>query len=143
VDEAQLALVEVGEREFVVARAGGEEAAEQLCAAGGPAVPGVWVAAALVLGPAGAERGEVAGRDLLALGIREALVLLGVGLAQPPEVVVEGPVLHHQDDEVVDLDVARLRERVVPPVGLRGLGQDRRGGQGGAAGEAGCEGRAL
>ena len=37
---------------------------------------------------------------------------------EPPEVVVEGAVLHHHDHEVVDREVARTRER-------RGLGLRR------------------
>jgi hypothetical protein len=74
-DEAQLAAVEVGERELVVARALGEEAAEQLSAALVPAVAGVRMAAALVLHAAAAERG--------ARGVGVALLLRGVRVAHP------------------------------------------------------------
>src|SRR6185369_9579022 len=78
VDEAELAAVEVGEGELVVARALGEEAAEQLGAALVPAVAGVGMAAALVLHAAAAERREVAGRHGIARRVRVALLLQAV-----------------------------------------------------------------
>ena len=74
-DEAEVALVEVGERELVVARAGRQEPAVQLSAPGLPAVAGVGVAAALVLGAAGAEGREVAGRDALPGGVGNLALL--------------------------------------------------------------------
>jgi hypothetical protein len=127
VDEAEVALVEVGERELVVARPGCQESAVQLRAARLPAVAGIRVATALVLRAARAERREVARGHLLAERVRIALGLIRVRVAQPAEVVVERPVLHHQDDEVVDRDVPRRGQRVAEPVGLSLLGEDRGG----------------
>ena len=82
-DVGEVALVEVGEGELVVLRAGREEAAVELRAPGVPTVARVGMAAALVLGAAGAEGREVAGRDALPGGVGEGLVLSSVLVLQP------------------------------------------------------------
>ena len=115
VDVGQFALVEVGQRELVGVGALRQEASVELGPARVPAVPGVGVAAALVLRSPRAERLEVPRRDLLSLRVREVLVLDAVGLVrEPAEVVVERAVLHAEHHEVVDLDVARARQPVAP-----------------------------
>src|SRR5215207_4530846 len=143
-DEAELAAVEVGERELVVPRAAGEEATQQLGAARLPAVPRVGVAAALVLHTAVAECREVARGHLDPRGVGEALLLERVGVGGgPAEVVVERPVLHHQDDEVVDLDVARPRQRVVAKASLGRLREQGGSREARGPGEPRGPGRAL
>ena len=123
--ELDVALVVVGQREHVVAAALGEEAVAQLPAALLPPVAGIGVAAAL---PLGLERRRVPRRDLLAGGgVEEALVLLAVGRVDPAEVVVERPVLHHHHDDVVDRHVAGAREGA--PLRGGGLGDQGSGGE--------------
>ena len=136
-DEAELAVVVVGERELVVAAAVGHEAAVQLRSAGTPAVPRVWMAAALPFG--GAHRRCVTRLDRIALWVQVGGLLQAVheaGLTQPTEVVVERAVLHHHDHEVVDRHLTRGGER--GSLRRRGLLEQQVGGQeAGGAGEAG------
>ena len=74
---------------------------------------------------------ERMGRVLLAVlvGVMQPLVL-AVGAREPPEVMVEGAVLHHQHDEGVDGDVAGAREAVLGlnlrRLGDEGLGREHR-----------------
>ncbi len=107
VNEGQLALVVVAERELVVAAALADEPAAQLGPSRLPAVAGIGMPAALKTRLA--ERVGRTGGHGLALGGAKALALDGVGAGQPAEVVVERAILHHQDHEMVDLDVARAR----------------------------------
>jgi hypothetical protein len=144
VEEAELALVVVGERKLVVARALGEEAAAELGAAAVPTVSRILVAAALVLDTARAERREMLGRHHPSVGRAEALLLDAVRVRVPAEVVVERPVLHHQDHEVVDLHVPPARHVRAAVRGLGGLREDGAGGQaGGHPGESRAVCRAL
>ncbi len=79
------------------------------------------------------------GRDHPAVGGPEALVLEAVRVGIPAEVMVERPVLHHQDHEVIDLHVARARHVGPAMGGLGGFGEDRAGGKaGGQPGQAGA-----
>ena len=158
----EVALVVVAERELVVGA--GQEAvrlaarvgarAAELLAAVVPAVAGVGVAAALPLGRA--ERRRVPGGDarVAVVRVRVGAALHGVGVRQPAEVVVEGPVLHHQHDEVVDRHVARggkLRRERLAAGGLaeeqvqrqRRGGADRAGGVGAAPQEVAAPHRRL
>ena len=124
-DEAEVALAVVADRELVVA--GLEEAvhraAVELVAPALPRVVGVGVAAALPVGRQAVGRVRVA----LEVGVGQAR-LAAVGVGHPAEVVVEGPVLHHQHDERVDRQVARRRE-VLAPLPLGRLGDERLGRQ--------------
>jgi hypothetical protein len=143
VDELELALVVVAEGEDVVLAALGQEAALELGATGVPAVARVGVAAAL---PVGLEVGRVLGRNVLAGGVvAERLLLDAVrDVRQPAEVVVERPVLHHHQDEVVDLDVARAGDEGLAGLRVGGLAQDQVGGQhAGRPGQPGGVRRAL
>jgi hypothetical protein len=142
VDEAELALVVVGEGELVGVRALGHEPALQLRTPGVPAMTGVRVAAALPL--RGAEGRGMTGGHLIPGRVGEGLLLNRVGVRAPPEVVVERPVLHHHEHEVVDRQVARIRQRRAAGGRLGGLREDRARGQArGHAGKPGGIGRAL
>src|SRR4051812_8919455 len=68
---------------------------------------------------------------LLALLVRIAQALvLSVRAREPPQVMVERAVLHHQNDERVDGDVAGAGEAVLS-LDLRRLGDQRLGGKDG------------
>ena len=68
-----------------------------------PGVVGIAEVAALKVG------GQAVGGDRVAVGVRVGEPrVLAVGVRMPAEVVVEGAVLHHQDDEGVDGHVAGL-----------------------------------
>ncbi len=112
--EADVLALVVADRELVRSRAllvalkeAVHLAAVVLVAAAVPAVVGIAKATALEVGRE-VMRGMAGAVEP---GIGEAGVL-GVGGGVPAEVVIEGAVLHHQDDERVDRQVARLRERL-------------------------------
>ena len=151
VDEPQVALVVVGEREVVVAaleevvrlRRRVVERAAQLGAPALPGVVGVGMAASLPLG--GPQGGGVVGghRLVVVVGVEVGARLRGVGQRRvPPEVVVEGPVLHAQDNEVVEIARAAAQARD-GGLGLGGLGEQPVGGQQRGAGQPGGVGGAA
>ena len=127
-DEAEVALGVVGDREHVVV-AGAQEAvapaAVELGATAVPRVVGVGMPAAL-------EVGRHALRlvpDPVLVGVLQAR-LTAVRVGHPAEVVVEGPVLHHQHDDRVDGEVARRRQERAP-LTAGGFGDERVGVQDG------------
>ena len=90
-----------------------------------PAVVGIAERAALEV-----RRQPVGGERLRAVEARVAQPVVDrVGARVPAEVVVEGAVLHHQDDEGVDRQLARAREmgprRVLGRLGDQGLGREQ------------------
>ena len=115
VDEAEIALVVVAERELVAVP--GEEAvgltgrvepgAAELGAAAAPGVVGVRMPAPLPLGLAQRRRMAGVHRRAAVVRVQIGALLHRVGVGQPAEIVVEGAVLHHQDHEMVDRDVRR------------------------------------
>ncbi len=123
--ERDVPLVVVAEREVVV---GGFPEAVQRAAVvlPAPALPGV---VGVLEGAALEVRRERVGRMLVpvVIGIGEAGVLR-VGVGMPAEVVIEGAVLLHEDDEGVDRHVRRARQPA-HGLGLRGPAEQRLGGQ--------------
>ena len=121
--EWQVGLGVVADREHVALRA--QEAVHPAAVElGPPALPrviGIEEAAALVV------VAQPVGRMRLALAVGESQARLSpVGAGQPPEVVVERPVLHHQHDERVDRQVPG-RRNLVRALPARRLGHDRVG----------------
>ena len=108
-DERQVVPLVVADREDVVVARPQEAvhlAVVELRPPAAPRVVGVRVRAALEVAVEPV-RGE---RPAGAVHVRQP-GLHAVGARQPPEVVVEGAVLHHQHDERVDREVARRGQR--------------------------------
>jgi hypothetical protein len=123
-DEAQVALGVVGDREDVVGARAQEAVARAAVELRAPAVPRVVrvrMAAALEVG---CEPLRLVDHTVLVGVLQPRLV--AVGVRHPAEVVIERPVLHHQDDDRVDRDVAR-RGQVDPALVARCLGDERVG----------------
>ena len=108
-DEGQVVLRVVADRERVVVARAQEAVHGAAVDLGAPAVPrvvGVVEGAALEVG-----RQAVGGERLPIVRRVGEPVLAPVGPGQPAQVVVEGPVLHHQHHEGVDGEVARGGQR--------------------------------
>jgi hypothetical protein len=128
-EEGQVLLRVVADREGVVVARAQEavhRAAVHLRPPALPRVVRVRVVAALEVG------GEAGGLVRLAgpVDVGEPR-LPAVGAREPAEVVVERAVLHHQDDEGVDRQVARGGQRRAALL-ARGLGHERLGVQDGS-----------
>jgi hypothetical protein len=124
--EPEVLLAVVGDRQLVVVARAQEAVAApaiQLRTAAVPGVVGIVEQATLPVG------GERAGGEALAVlvHVREPC-LAPVRMRHPAEVVVERAVLHHQQHERVDRQVAR-RGQLIAALALRGLRDERLSGQ--------------